>query len=288
MADAGSEPGVLPLLSTALLELWQARDARPPDAGRVPGERRPPRRHRPARGEPTYAGLDPHRQAIARAILLRLAGPGEGAELVRRRVPLAELDADRDPAVAEVLGTLTAARLLTSGDGHVEVAHEALLREWPRLQGWLEEDAAGREVRLHLIGAVRDWEQRGREPGDLYRGARLAAGARLGQPSTQWSSTPPSGRSSTRAARPRSRRSSASGGTNRRLRGLLAGAAVLLVVALGAGGLAFLQGQRAADEAAPTQRAEADAQSAQPTAARAADSSAPRPSSPSGARAPAS
>ena len=76
--------------------------------------------------------------------------------------------------MAEVLERLSTARLLTVGDGHVEVAHEALLREWPRLQGWLADDAAGREVRLHLIGAVRDWEQRGREPGDLYRGARLA------------------------------------------------------------------------------------------------------------------
>ncbi len=247
VADAGSEPGVLSLLSTALLELWQARES-----GRLTlGAYRASGGLRGAiarLAEAAYAELDPHRQAIARAILLRLAGPGEGAELVRRRVPLTELDADRDPAVAEVLETLTASRLLTSGDGHVEVAHEALLREWPRLQGWLEEDAAGRTLRLHLVGAVRDWEQRGREPGDLYRGARLAA-------ALDWASEHQvelnaaertfldESRGASEREVERQRR------MNRRLRVLLAGAAVLLVVAVGAGGLAVVQGQRAADEA---------------------------------------
>jgi class 3 adenylate cyclase/WD40 repeat protein/energy-coupling factor transporter ATP-binding protein EcfA2 len=247
VADAGSEPGVLPLLSTALLELWGARDA-----GRLTLAA-----YRASGGlqgaiarlaEATYAGLDPHRQAVTRALLLRLAGPGEGTELVRRRVPLSELGAESDPVVAEVLETLTAARLLTSGDGHVEVAHEALLREWPRLQGWLDEDAAGRQVRLHLIGAVRDWEQRGREPGDLYRGARLAAALdwatehQVELNATERTFLDESRQASEKEVE-RQRR------MNRRLRMLLAGAAVLLVVAVGAGGFAAVQGQRAADEA---------------------------------------
>jgi class 3 adenylate cyclase/WD40 repeat protein len=247
VADAGTEPGVLSLLSTALLELWQAREN-----GRLTLAA-----YRVSGGlhgaiarlaEAAFAELDPHRQAIARAILLRLAGPGEGAELVRRRVPLAELDADRDPAIAEVLETLTTARLLTGGDGSVEVAHEALLREWPRLQGWLDEDAAGRQVRLHLIGAVGDWQQRGREPGDLYRGARLAAaldwasehGVELNAAEREFLDE---SRAASEHEVERQRR------TNRRLRMLLAGAAALLVVAVVAGGVAVLQGQRATDEA---------------------------------------
>ena len=167
---------------------------------------------------------------------------------MRRRVPLDELDADGDPVTGEVLATLTAARLLTAGDGHIEVAHEALLRDWPRLQGWLADDAAGRAVRLHLIGAARDWQARGREPGDLYRGARLAA-------ALDWSAEHQlelnaverafldESRSASERDAERQRR------TNRRLRALLAGAAVLLVVALGAGGYAAIQGQRAEDEA---------------------------------------
>jgi hypothetical protein len=247
VADAGSEPGVLPLLETCLLELWGAReDARLTLAA-----------YRASGGlqgaiarlaEATYAELDAHRQAVARALLLRLAGPGEGTELVRRRVTLEELDAESDAVLGEVLGTLTAARLLTTGEGHVEVAHEALLREWPRLQGWLAEDAAGRQVRLHLIGAVHDWQQRGRESSDLYRGARLAA-------ALEWATEHQVElNAAERAFLDESRQASEheverQRRMNRRLRALLAGAAVLLVVALGAGGFAAVQGQRAADEA---------------------------------------
>ncbi len=94
--------------------------------------------------ERTYQRLDDERRELARRILLRLAGEGDGKAAVRRRVPLAELDADQDEPIADVLAALAADRLVTIGDGDVEVAHEALLREWPRLRGWLEEDAHGR------------------------------------------------------------------------------------------------------------------------------------------------
>lgn len=247
VADAGMEPGVLPLLSTCLLELWGVREA-----GRLMLAS-----YRASGGlqgaiarlaEATYTDLDPHRQNVARALLLRLAGPGEGAELVRRRVSLEELDAESDPVMHEVLATLTSARLLTTGDGRVEVAHEALLREWPRLQGWLAEDAAGRQVRLHLIGAVHDWQGRGRETSDLYRGARLAAALEwAAEHQMELNATERAFLDESRAASEhdieRQRR------MNRRLRALLAGAAVLLLVAAGAGGFAYVQGQRAEDEA---------------------------------------
>src|SRR5262249_50087674 len=162
-----------PLLSTALLELWQARRAGwlTLDAYRAGGGLH----GAVARlAEKAYAELDPGQAAIARSMFLRLAGPGEGEGVVRRRVALAELGATERPATGRAPDLLTGARLPTTGDGYVEVAHEALLREWPRLQQWLEEDADGRKVRLHLIGAARDWDQRGREPAELYRGARLS------------------------------------------------------------------------------------------------------------------
>ena len=75
-------------------------------------------------------------------MLLRLAGEDEDATaLVRRRVPVDELELDRDEDAARALAVFTESRLLTVDDGAVEVAHEALLREWPRLRSWLEEDA---------------------------------------------------------------------------------------------------------------------------------------------------
>ena len=73
------------------------------------------------------------------------------------------------------LDVLADERLVTIDEGDVEVAHEALLREWPRLRGWLDEDAEGRRLHLHLARAAREWDADGRDPGELYRGARLAS-----------------------------------------------------------------------------------------------------------------
>src|SRR5262249_30010483 len=125
--------------------------------------------------EDVYSGFDEEQQTIARSVLLRLAGPGEGTAVVRRRVPLADFDAEQNERVAGVLDALTARRLLTVSEGSVEVAHEALLREWPRFQEWLEEDREGRRLHAHLIETAREWAGSGRDPADLYRGARLAS-----------------------------------------------------------------------------------------------------------------
>jgi len=72
------------------------------------------------------------------------------------------------------------ARLLTmdadaaTGDGRVEVAHEALIGGWPRLRGWLEDERAGLRVQRRLTEAAGEWRRLGRDAGALYRGARLA------------------------------------------------------------------------------------------------------------------
>jgi hypothetical protein len=55
-----------------------------------------------------------------------------------------------------------------------EVAHEALIREWPTLRGWLEESRDGLRLHRHLTLAAEGWVRQGRDPGELYRGARLA------------------------------------------------------------------------------------------------------------------
>ena len=153
IADVDGEPGALPLLSTSLLELWQRRDGRTlrlsayEQAGGVHGA--------VARlAESAYERLDPERRQVARRILLRLAGEGQGDTVVRARVPLGEFGDQARP----VLDELTDARLLTISEGEVEVAHEALLREWPRLRGWLEEDVQGRHLHHQLRNAAREWD----------------------------------------------------------------------------------------------------------------------------------
>ena len=167
-------PGGLPLLSTTLLELWQARSgdrltmASYARTGGVQGA--------VARlAETAYQALSPEEAATARNLLLRLAGDSDAEAYVRRQVPLSELDIGNGEPVRRVLEVLTARRLLTVGGDSVEVAHEALLREWPRLRGWLEDDAEARRLHSHITLAARDWEQAGRDPAELYRGARLAA-----------------------------------------------------------------------------------------------------------------
>ena len=164
LSDIEGEPGALPLLSTALLELWRQRDGRRlrlaayTRSGGVQGA--------VARlAEDAYVGLDPAQQAVARNVLLRLAGEGEGRTIVRRRIALSELELERRPDVAEVVARLTDSRLLTIGEGAVEVAHEALLREWPRLRGWLEEDAQGRRLHRQISDAAQRLGRRRSRPG---------------------------------------------------------------------------------------------------------------------------
>ena len=101
---------------------------------------------------------------------------GEGTQDTRRRVARDEIlsDAQTAPAVEAVLDTLAHARLITLEQDTVQVAHEALIREWPALRGWLEEDREGLRIHRHLTETALEWERLGREPGELYRGARLA------------------------------------------------------------------------------------------------------------------
>jgi WD40 repeat protein/DNA-binding SARP family transcriptional activator len=170
--DADGEPGALPLVSTALLETWVHRRsdtltmAAYVEAGGVRGAL--------ARlADRFYDDLAPPGRAIARRVLLRLAELGEGNDDVRRRAPRAELDAI-DGAEA-VLAGLVDRRLAIVDDGTVEVAHEALLREWPRLRGWLEEDRDGRRLHRRLSDAAVAWDAASHDPAELYRGTRLDA-----------------------------------------------------------------------------------------------------------------
>ncbi len=199
---------------------------------------------------------------MARIVFLRLVG-GEGEAIARRRVPLAEFDIATNPDVQQTLTVLTAARLLTTDRGTVEVAHEALFREWPRLGDWLEEDQESRRVRAHLTEAAHEWDASGRTPSELYRGARLAAildwsgdhAAEVNELERQFVAE---SQAVALAEERRQRRA------NRRLRLLLVGASVGLTLAIAASVVAL--GQRAAAEQSNTiadqQRGVADQQRA--------------------------
>jgi len=172
VSDMQGAPAALPLMSTALVQVWQHRTgstlaaAAYHRAGGVSGALT-------RLAEAAYGRLDEPAQAAARRILLRLADSGEGGALVRRRVPRRELG--DDPATSTALTELVNRRLLTAGDTGVEVTHEALLTHWPRLASWLADDEHGRELRRHLAPAAAEWHATGRPDTELYRGARLAS-----------------------------------------------------------------------------------------------------------------
>lgn len=175
LRDVGDEPGALPLLSHALLETWKRRSGHMltfkgyHDAGGVRGAIA-------HTAETTYLELSAQDQELARSIFLRLTELGTGTEDTRRRAAIDELvPQNADSAnVRAVLNSLASARLVTLGDDTAEVAHEALIREWPRLREWLDADREGLALHRHLTTAAHEWALMERDPGALYRGARLA------------------------------------------------------------------------------------------------------------------
>ena len=56
----------------------------------------------------------------------------------------------------------------------IELTHESVVRAWPRLRGWLEDDLDGQRIRHHLTQAAEDWARSGHQGSDLYRGSRLS------------------------------------------------------------------------------------------------------------------
>ncbi len=175
LQDVGEAPGALPLLSHALLETWRRRQGRTLTFGGYAASGG-------VRGaiaktaESTYQKFSPDEQAIARNLFLRLTELGEGTQDTRRRALLTELITNDQlrPVAESVLRTLADARLVTLSADSAEVAHEALIREWPTLREWLSENREGLRLHRHLTEAAQAWEKLSRDPGELYRGARLA------------------------------------------------------------------------------------------------------------------
>lgn len=172
----GPEPGALPLLSHALLVTWERRRGKTftlqgyQSSGGV-------RSAIAETAESVFTDqLNVVQQALARDIFLRLTELGEGTEDTRRRVSLNELafQPQETAQLRGILNTLTEARLVTINEDSVEVSHEALIREWRRLHGWLTNDRESLRLHRRITEAAYEWEKMGRDPSELFRGARLA------------------------------------------------------------------------------------------------------------------
>ena len=249
--DVEREPGALPLLSHALRQAWQRREGQTltvagyRESGGIRGAVA-------QSAEEIYEQTPAEQRRLLRDLLLRLVAPSPEGEPVHARVPRRSLATDQEHE--ELIELLVGARLVTSDDGTVELAHEALARAWPRLRGWLDEDVEGQRILRHLTTAADTWDAMARPDSELYRGVRLAQALEWRQPRTR---SHPDGAGIPRC-QPDGVRSRAS---DRRGEGppagpgqptppaLLAGIALLLVVALIAAGVAVEQRGDARDQA---------------------------------------
>ena len=240
VADTSAVGASLPMFSQALALTWENREdgrltrAGYDRAGRVAGAIE-------AGAEAVYAGLTEDQRATARDVLRQMTAVDRDGRLVRRPVSRS----GRDGLSDAVLGALAQAALdaglgrvsppgasMVLGDDTAEIAHDALLQAWPRLRGWLEEDQSSLVLYGQLAEDTAQWRQDGKDSSRLYRGVQLAAAREAAR---VWAADP--GRyPALPAAEAEFLRASGRVGTRRRVgRRTLAGALVLLLLAVLAG-----------------------------------------------------
>jgi WD40 repeat protein len=184
---------------------------------------------------------------------MRLVAPGPEGEPTRIRI--ARDRVVTHPGQERLVELLVGSRLLTSDDGNITLAHEALAREWPRLRGWLDDDIEGQRILHHLSASADAWDAMDRPYSELYRGVRLAQALewreaspiQLAPVETAFLDESVQLRSTEEHFAQAQMRALAR--ANRRLRVLLAAAMVLLVVATGLGFLAQRNSNHAHDAA---------------------------------------
>ncbi|TDD40212.1 hypothetical protein E1287_01465 [Actinomadura sp. KC06] len=244
--DAGTEPGALPLVSHALLETWRRRRGKTltlagyEAAGGVHGAIADT-------AEEIYQRLsEPDRRAVRR-LMTRLVVVGDTApELVVRR-PVCRSELDGAPHSAALVERLADARLVTLHGDEVEIAHEALIRTWPRLREWLAKDREGLRLHARLAAAAAEWDAIGRDEGSLYQGPRLTMAAEWAEAHDEDLGDLERDFLDASSAAHR-RRTAAAERRTRVLQGLVSALSVLLLVAVASGALAL------------SERAEADEQ----------------------------
>ncbi len=179
VTDVNEQPGALPLLQYALTELFERRDGRALTMaaynaiGGTLGALA-------QRADELYDSLGEDGEETARQMFLRLVTLGEGAEDTRRRVMLPELLSLGDKETMQlVIDAFGRYRLLTfdrdpqTRGATVEVAHEALIRQWKRLRDWLSASREDLRLQRRLTSAAQDWRESRSDPSFLARGARL-------------------------------------------------------------------------------------------------------------------
>ncbi|NET36546.1 MAG: hypothetical protein F6K19_31715, partial [Cyanothece sp. SIO1E1] len=192
-------PGSLPLLQYTLQQLWENREVNRltvAEYSRVGGVKGALEQ----RAEAVYNEeleidrtgerlTSTEEQQTAQRIFLELTQLGEGTEDTRRQVLKEDLfgndlSIEHVEHVDSVLQKLTDARLLVTSElksrsdmattvTAVDVAHEALIRYWPRLRGWIAENRQALKQKRLIENDAQQWEGHGRQSDYLLQGLQL-------------------------------------------------------------------------------------------------------------------
>jgi WD40 repeat protein/DNA-binding SARP family transcriptional activator len=174
LEDVGAEPGKLPLLQFALTALWEQRTdglishVAYDEIGGVKGALT-------YYADEVYEALDPDAQEGARLSFLQMVHPGQQTEDTRRIAHRSDLGETE----WEVVQRLANARLVVTGRNPAgqetaELAHEALIQGWVRLNDWIEDNRAFRTWQERLRASLRQWQASEHDESALLRGVPLS------------------------------------------------------------------------------------------------------------------
>jgi hypothetical protein len=108
--------------------------------------------------------------------LIELADIDDIGQFTRRRRRFVDLPSAARPALERFIDArLAIASANEDDEPMVEVVHEALLRNWPLLHGWLVAESERLRLRKDIARDADDWESHKRSDAYLWRGERLVA-----------------------------------------------------------------------------------------------------------------
>ncbi|MBE8474394.1 nSTAND1 domain-containing NTPase [Streptomyces justiciae] len=177
LADVGGEPGALPLLQSALHNMWTRRSEGYLthdgylDMGGVQGSLA-------IAAEEWFFSLSEDDAHRARELLLHLVSIGSDGEPLRRAVPTDTIAATGATDLCEQLlqrRLLVTRYLVEAGRPQVQLAHQALVDSWPRFHTWIQEAASALRLRQRLSEAATDWLLSGYAPEGLLSERSRAA-----------------------------------------------------------------------------------------------------------------
>jgi uncharacterized protein YjbI with pentapeptide repeats len=187
LIDVAGASAALPLMQDALEQLWKNRVGNRlvlntyTELGGLEGTLS-------RRADQVYESFaeTPNAQAAVRHVFIFLTQPGEGTEDTRRRVFKSALVNDLYSAelIEGIVQRLADEKLVVTGGltekndslhraEVVDVVHEALIRRWPLLQGWIDESRDYLIQVRKLEAAAKEWQDKNQSGDFLLRGTRL-------------------------------------------------------------------------------------------------------------------